>query len=258
MLRIFIILSLLTSTIATAQDFKGYDVDNNEVHKKYKVSLTSGKKNDIRFYKGLQSHTYQQPLDLIFKSITNFEGKCNNDYKDRRELTDKKRDCPYHNGNLVESKIYRNLKHYKKEQNEIDRYLVARRIYNRQEFSHVDQIRVFETKNKKGQRVITVRTDMLKDKDVKAYMKPPVEKDSVFLHAFSEFKLTELDKNKTTLEYFYASETDHWLLNKSVSVGKVFDSMAKSIDMLFYSIKKEIAKSKHSLIKSTAVAVRSH
>lgn len=256
MLR-FIIIATLLSTSAFAKKINGFEVDNNEVHKKYKVSLTSGKKDDVRFYKGLQTQTFTQSLEYVMKSVTNFEDKCNNDYKDRRELSDKKKNCSYHNGNLVESKIYRKLKEYKKEENEIDRYLVARRIYNRSEYSHVDQIRVYETKNEQGQRVVTIRTDMLKDKHVKKYMKPPVEKDSVFKKAYSEFKLTEIDKNRTTLEYFYASETDHWLLNKSVSVGKVFDAMAKNIDLLFYSIKKELAKNDSKIIKSTAVAIKS-
>tara|TARA_Y100000385_G_C12951375_1_gene575634 strand:+ start:202 stop:960 length:759 start_codon:yes stop_codon:yes gene_type:complete len=247
--------TLLTSTVAFGKDFKGYDIDNDEVNKKYEINLTSGKKKDVRFYKGLRTKIYQQSIDYVMKSITNFEDKCNNDYKDRRELISKKKDCSYHNGNLVESKIYRNLKEYKKGENEIDRFLVARRIYNRQEFSHVDQIRIFETKNEKGQKVITIKGEMLKDKQVKKYMKPPVEKDSVFIKAYSEFKLTEIEKNKTELTYTFTSKTDHWLLNKSVSVSKVFESMAKSIDLLFYSIKKELVKNKPSIIKSTAVAV---
>jgi hypothetical protein len=258
MLRITLVLSFIFSSLAIAREFKGYEIDNKETDKKYKVELKSGKKKSVRFYQGFLSKTFNMPLEFVMKSITNFEDKCNNDYKDRRELISKKKDCTYHNGNIVESKLYRDLKNYKKEENEIDRFLIARRVYNRQEFTQVDLAQVFETKNEQGQRVVKILTRMIGDKKVKKYLKKlPVENDTVFLNTYSDFILTEINKGQTRLDYTYTSQTDHWLLNKSVSVSKVFAGMAKGIDLLFYSIKKELAKYEaKKVIKSTAVAIK--
>lgn len=254
----FLISVLLVTMPLTsiAKKVNGFKIDENENNKKYKIKLVSGKKDDIRFYQGIREKVLDQPIEFVKNSIINFEEKCNNDYKDRRELLSKKKECKYHNGNLVESKIYRDLKSYTPAENEIERFLVARRIYNRQSFSHIDLFQVFKTKNEQGQTVISIKGQMLKDKQVKKFMKPVVEKDSVFNKAYYEFKLTEMAENKTTLKYTYSSETDHWLLNKSVSVSKVFDGMAKSIDLLFYSIQKEAVALGKKVIKSSTVAVQ--
>lgn len=251
------IIILSVSFSSYAKKFKGFNVDSDELNKKYKIKLTSGKKDDVRLYHGIRVSTFDKPLEYVKQSITNFEDKCNNEYKKKRKLINKKKECRYHNGNLIESKIYKDLKKYEPLPNEVERYLVARRIYNRENFSHMDMIQVFEKLNEQGQKEVTIRVQMLSDKKVKKYMKPIVKRDSVFQDAYSEFKLTQVEENKTKLEYSYFSETDHWLLNKSVSVGKVFDSMAKSIDLLFFSIKKELSKIKsNKIIKNATLTVQ--
>ena len=232
-----------------ASEYSGFEIDNKENNKKYEIDLLSGKKDSLRFYKGTRSRLLKDNIQNVLKSITNFEDKCNNEYKDRRKLMSKNQDCKYHNSNLVESKIYKELEGFKKEKNEVDRYLVARRIYNRQNFSHMDLVVIYESKNENGKKVIKVNQKMLDDKEAKKYISPPVEHDSVFEIAYSNFTLTEVSAKETKLEYYYASETDHWLLNKSVSVSKVFESMAKSIDLLFNSIDQELAKRNSTKIK---------
>jgi hypothetical protein len=249
LIRIFLLLAISANTFSS--DYSGFEIDNKEKNEKYKIDLLSGKKDSLRFYKGAQTKVLNDKIQDVVLSITNFDEKCNNDYKDRRELVSKDQDCKYHNGNLVESKVYKPLKKYEKEPNEIDRYLVARRIYNRQSFSHIDLVVIYQSINKKGQKVIRVSQRMIEDKEAKKYIKPPVEYDSVFQVAKSSFTLTEISPKKTQLEYFYASETDHWLLNKSVSVSKVFESMAKSIDLLLSSIDQELAQ--QSTIKTKVV-----
>ncbi len=233
---------ILISLTSNANEYSGFEIDNKETNKKYNIDLLSGKKDSLRFYKGTLTRIVDRPIDQVIKSITNFEEKCNNDYKDRRELTNKNTDCKYHNSNLVESKKYKNIKKISKDKDEIERYLIARRIYNRQSFSHMDLVIIYQSINENGERVVKINQKMIDDKDVKKYIKPPVEHDSVFKVAYSNFTLTEIEKGKTRLEYYYASETDHWLLNKTVSVSKVFNSMAKSIDLLFVSIDQELAK----------------
>ena len=113
----------------------------------------------------------------------------------------------------------------------------------------MDLVVIYESKNENGKKVIKVNQKMLDDKEAKKYISPPVEHDSVFEIAYSNFTLTEVSAKETKLEYYYASETDHWLLNKSVSVSKVFESMAKSIDLLFNSIDQELAKRNSTKIK---------
>jgi hypothetical protein len=230
-------LILLPATLMA--DYSSYAVDNKESHEKTKVKMISGKKDSNRFYQGNLSKVYNKPINKVLSGILNFAEKCNQELADRRELTDKKTKCLYPNSNLVESKSYKITKKYLKKENETDRYLMARRIYNRQSFSHIDLITVYESKNSSGNRVVNITQEMLSDKEAKKYIdKLPVEQDSAFQEAKSNYTITQIDKNTTALNYYYASETDHWLLNKSVSVGQVFDSMGASIGLLFTSIGK--------------------
>lgn len=234
------LLSILLISFSVLADYSSFDIDDKETHEKTKVKMISGKKDSNRFYQGNLSKVLSHPLEKVVTAVSNFTEKCNNELKDKRELTDKKYNCPYHNNNLVESKIYKVTKPFTKEENEIERYLIARRIYNRQSFSHMDLLRIYETKNKLGKRVITITQEMLSDKKAKALINNPLEQDSAFQKAFAKYTITEIDDNSTSLKYYYASETDHWLLNKSVSVGKVFDSMGASIGLLFESISKKL------------------
>jgi hypothetical protein len=243
MIKVLSILSLIISFNSPAEQLSGFEIDTQELHKDLKIQLISGKKGGVRLYQGSLNKTFNQSVNAVMNSIINFEEKCNNDLKDRRKFQDKKKECPYHNANLIESKIYREInKNYSKENDEVDRFLVARRIYNRQDFSHMDLVKVYEKKNAEGKKIVIIRQDMISDKDVKNYMKPPVELSSVFSRAYSEFILTENNDKSTEVNFIYVSETDHWLLNKSVSISKVFDSMAKSIDLLMLSIQKELAR----------------
>jgi hypothetical protein len=249
----FIILASITQAMA-APDYKkkGYDIDSDEKNKKYKINLKSGKKDDRRFYQGERTEVIPHDIETVFNSVINFDEKCNNDYKDRRKFSDKKKNCKYHNSNLVESVFYRNFKKpYTKEKNEVDRFLVERRIYNRESFNHIDLIQVYREKDENGKQVIRITQKMLNDKQAKAYLKDPNDRDTVFKKAYSEFRLVGVDNKTTNLTYHYTSETTHWLLNKSVAVSKVFSNMAKSIDLLFHSITKEAAIHSSEKVVST-------
>lgn len=241
----FFILLFLSQNIM-AKTFNGFEVDDTEVNKEFNVELLSGKKNGTRLYNGKLSKVFNQNISDVYKAIINFDEKCNNELKDRRKLTDKKKECKYHNNNLIESKVYKEIKLPKLEENETERYLVARRIYNRQSFSHVDLIQIYQFSDKAKHKNMIIKQSMLSDKEVNTYLSPPVEQDSAFQKAYAQFILTEIDATHTTVQYNYTSETDHWLLNKSISVGKVFDSMAKSLDSLFDSINKDLINNEES------------
>jgi hypothetical protein len=61
------------------------------------------------------------------------------------------------------------------------------------------------------------------------------------------FVLTEIHPEATNLSYEYFSETEHWLLNKEISVSQVFLSISKSINDLFRAVENEAATRKKEL-----------
>jgi hypothetical protein len=167
-----------------------------------------------------------------------FDQRCNNEYIDKRKLTDKNIKCKYHNGNVVENFIHRDLKKYEKEKDEIDRIMISRRIYNREEFSQTDIVKVYQYQ-KDGRKVIKITMEMLNEDDAKKFITTKVKTESAFNKAYGVFLLTELAPNKVELEYTYSSRTDHWLINKSIAAGEVFENMAASLNNLFDNLDKE-------------------
>lgn len=198
------------------------------------VTLQTGKKDSSRVYRGSVSKTFPQSLELVKSEVMNFTGRCNNSYKDRRRYTDKKYDCKHHNANLVESFIIKDLKTtgWQKETNEVDRFLIGRQIYNRGSYGHYEIVQVFETLNDKNQKTVKIVQRMLNDKEVKKYISPKFSKDSAFENSIATFILTEVSPTETAFEYEYIADTEHWILNKEISVPQVFSSMSKSINDL--------------------------
>ena len=244
--KLFLCAGLLLTTTAFAK---------LEIDKKDKidgVNLISGKDSSNRTYQGIVEKTFYQPLEGVQAGILNFDTKCNNKYKDKRVYTDKKRDCKYHNENIVESFVVRNIKTtgWTKLNGEVDRFVIGRKIYNRGEFGYYELITVVEGKDTHNKKTVTITQKMLTDKEAKIYVNPKFSKDSAFNHSTSQFVLTELETNKTHLTYEYKAHTDHWVLNKEVSVPQVFASISKSINDLVHSIDKE------SVIQSRNIAAQ--
>ncbi len=204
------------------------------------VKLESGKIDSTRFYKGIVSKTYPYSLDQVRASVMNFDERCNNEFKSKREFSDKTKDCKFHNDNLVESIITRDIgSEFAKEQNEVDRMVIARRVYNRGSFSYNELVTVFEYKNSDNQKVVKIIQKMLEDSETKKYMKPLVSKDTAFDATTGTFILTEVSPTETKMDYIYNSETTHWILNKEVSVSQVFSSISKSLNDLLDIVEKE-------------------
>lgn len=204
------------------------------------VKLESGKIDSTRFYRGIVSKTYPYSIDQVRASVMNFDERCNNEFKSKREFSDKTKDCKFHNDNLVESVITRDINsNYKKEQNEVDRMVIARRVYNRGSFSYNELVTVYEYKNNENKKVIKIVQNMLEDSEAKKYTKPLVKKDTAFDATTGTFVLTEVSPNETKMDYIYNSETTHWILNKEVSVSQVFSSISKSLNDLLEIVDKE-------------------
>lgn len=198
------------------------------------VTLQSGKEDSTRIYRGSITKTFSYGIDSVIKSIVNFQEKCNNALKERRQYTDKSVDCKYLNDNLVETIIIKDIKQtgWEKEPNEIARYVLGRQIYNRASFGHYELIRIYETKNAQNQKTITIVQTMMSDNETKKYTKPLFEKDSAFDKSTSTFTVTEVSPKETLVNYEYQGITEHWILNKEISVPQVFSSISKSINDL--------------------------
>jgi hypothetical protein len=248
MLKIFVCLATLFALYAQAGTFKMDKVETING-----VDLKSGKQDSIRTYQGHVSKVFAFPLETVKKGVVNFTEKCNNKYKDKRKFTDKAADCKYHNDNLVESFVVRDIKpDYAPESGEVERYLVGRKIYNRGSFGYYELVRIFDGVNSKGQKTIMIVQKMLEDKEVKQYISPKFEKESAFDKSTGVYTLTMLGPKETELSYDYKADTDHWILNKEVSIPQVFSSISKSINDLVKTVDAE------SIIQSRGVASNQH
>lgn len=205
------------------------------------VSVESGKKDSTRLYRGTYTKSFPYSLNTVKNSIVNFQEKCNNNYKDRRKYTDKKLNCKYHNDNLVETIVVKDIKQvgWAKAEGETERYVLGRLVYNRGSFGFYEVVTVIEGKNAQNQKTVTLVQKMLNDNQAKVYIHPSFERDSAFNDTTATYVLTEIGPNQTALSYEYKAETDHWILNKEVSVPQVFASISKSINDLVKTMDKE-------------------
>jgi len=215
---------LLTNSFA-------FDIDEKLNKPETKSHLTSGKDGDSRVYKLTKEATLKSNLKDVIKSITIYGEKCNAEFKDKRELISKDKNCKYHNDNLIETK-----KHVMMDKPFDKFFVLERRIYNRELFSNVDMVTVKKMQN----GTIEINQRMLTDKESKRYIDNPVKRESVFQKTSAKYILTKIDKNTTKVDYTYTMVTDHWLLNKSIAASRVFDSMAEGTELLFSSIQSEI------------------
>lgn len=210
------------------------------------VTLKSGKESSVRFYHGSIERNFSFPLEIVKKSITNFQDRCNNSYREKREFTEKSTNCRYHNENLIESFVQKDITTTESLKEFSEAYLVGRKVYNRSTFGYYELVTVKEEKvdNKK---VVTIKTRMLSDDEAKTYTNPKISQESAFDKTVATYILTEKSPGETTLSYSYDAETDHWLLNKEVSVPQVFASISKSLNDLMESLESDASSQKRQL-----------
>jgi hypothetical protein len=233
--KIFICLSALIALYSQAETMK---MDKQETING--VELQSGKLDKVRTYEGHVEKRIPFALDIVKKGVVNFADKCNNKFKDKRKFTDKNHDCKYHNDNLIESFIVKDIKSgWTKDAGEIDRFVIGRQIYNRGHFGYYELVKYFSGANEKGQKTFTVVQRMLENKEVKEYISPKFEKESAFNKSTGTYTLTQIGPKETELSYEYKADTDHWILNKEVSIPQVFASISKSINDLVKTIDAE-------------------
>lgn len=202
------------------------------------VELKSFKQDDTRTFQGHIEKNISSPIDHVKKSVTNFTEKCNNSLKSKRNFTSKDFDCKYHNenDNVVESIVITNIKANEDFKGFSENYLLGRTVYNRGSYEFYELVQVKEGMNDKNQKTVTVSLRMLNDSEVKTYTEPKFSQDSTFDKSTSQFTLTQISPNQTHLTYDYTAETNHWLLNKELSVPQVFASISKTVSALVETV----------------------
>ncbi len=232
---------LIFSTVALAEPaFDKSDVLNG-------VALKSGKVDSVRTFIANTDKDFPYSIDLVKKGITNFTQRCNNSYKDKRKFTSENESCKYHNEHLIESFVVRDIRKMDYFKNLSDAYLLGRQVYNRGSFGYYELVTVAESLNEKKQRTITVKLRMLDDKEVKLFTNPKFSRESAFDNSMTTFILTQVAPHQTHLTYEYRSDTDHWLLNKEVSVPQIFASIGKSINNTLKTVETESSLQKREL-----------
>lgn len=211
------------------------------------VSLKSSKEKAVRTFNAVTERTFPYPLTLVRKAVTNFTEKCNNAYKEKRKFSPKEVDCKYHNENLVETFIVKDIRQMEYFAGLSEFYLVGRQVYNRGSFGFYELATVRESVNEKNQKTVSVVLKMLDDADVRLFTTPKFDKASAFDNSTATYTLTELAPNITSMTYEYTADTDHWLLNKEVSVPQVFASISKSVNDLVKTVEAESSLQKREL-----------
>ena len=129
---------------------------------------------------------------------------------------------------------------YQKFPHEIDRFIVQNRIKKRGEFfTHVDLVTVYEKKENNFKTYI-VHVKMLEDSESIQYFDKAIKRSSVFKNAETIFTFSEQEDHRTKLVYDYKSETDHWLLNKSIVISRFFEGMLNSTERIIKAIEQQI------------------
>lgn len=237
MMKTFLFFGLLTTLSLSASGAIEFD-KSDEIKG---VAVKSGKEKSNRYYEGVITKTIPHSLAAVTNSVINFQEKCNNDYKDKRKFTSKDSQCKYHNDHLIETMIIKDIKTegWTKVSGERERYLTGRRVYNRGNYGYHELIQIIDGVNEKKQKTVTIIQKMLHDKEAALYTDIKFKRDAVFDESLGTFTLTETSPNTTEITYVYNSETDHWILNKEVSVPQVFSSISKSLKDLMATIDEE-------------------
>ena len=215
--------ALLLTLTANSQTFDKTEQLNG-------VSLKSSKENAVRDYMGYTERFLPHPISIVKNSITNFTEKCNNTYIDQREYSPRDTYCKYHNENLIESFIVKDIKPNSELIGVSEFYLVGRKVYNRGHAGFYELITIREGVNKGKQKTIIISLKMLDDSEVRSFTNPKFEKSSAFDSSVSVYTLTQLSPQRTNLRFKFIANTDHWLLNKEVAAPQVFASISKSMN----------------------------
>src|SRR5690606_787127 len=159
--------------------------------------------------------------------VVNFPSRCNNSYRKERKFLAKDAECVYHNENMIESQIVRDLKIKEKGENEIDRFVLKRRIWNKGLHTYNDLVTVTELPKEGNQeKVIEVSYKLLSDEESAKLIDNPLPFDNAFYYTIGTYRLIKLPNNRIEIKYSYQTKTNHWFLTSSMIQGSVHSSLA--------------------------------
>ncbi|MBL7664670.1 MAG: hypothetical protein JNM93_06020 [Bacteriovoracaceae bacterium] len=251
MKRLFLSVIFLTIGLTqTTYSFENFTIDEqSEIDG---IKLSSGKLDSTRMYSATVSREIDVEIENLRKAITEFESRCNNQYRDKRKYTEENFTCTQKNANLIESIRINDIKSPKSEPNKINEFLLARYVYNRGLYHFYDHI-IEKSLMEDHKRVYIIQQTMLTDDEAMSMLGSNINKrDTVFLQARGIFTLKEISATKTSLTYEYSATTEHWLLNKNISVGNFFSSTAESLSELMEQL--TLSALKHSAEKQKTIS----
>ncbi|MBH47354.1 MAG: hypothetical protein CME71_04195 [Halobacteriovorax sp.] len=205
-------------------------IDGVELGKEEKIKdviVRSAEKSDSRIYLANYNAVFNGSFDKALSYVLDFPKRCNNSYRKERKLTEKDFECIYHNDNLIESQIIKDLKVKDENPNIVDRFVVKRRIWNKGLHSYNDLVTVTkETPKENEVRRLTVSYRLLKDDESKKLIDDPVPFNNAFYYTMGTYRMAETKDGKVTVEYSYETKTDHWFLTSSMIQGSIYSSIA--------------------------------
>jgi hypothetical protein len=229
MLKTLAILALLSGTAAAAVE-KTQELNG--------IYLRSLKAENLRTYAGTTERRIPYPIEQVYQGITNFADRCNNDLKLKRRFTTQA-DCKYHNEHLIETFVVRDIRRPHDVRDWTDLFLLGRKVYNRGTYGYYELVRIKEAREGKRLQAVTVSLRMLEDSEVRLYTEPRFSRESAFRTSTATYALRKLGPQETLLRYDYEAVTDHWLLNKEVTVPQVFATISKSMNDQIKTVEEE-------------------
>ncbi len=193
------------------------------------IHLRSEKLEKDRTYTGVTERRIPFPIEHVYQGVTNFADRCNNELKLKRRFSTQA-DCKYHNDHLIETFLVRDIRKPHDVREWTDLFLLGRKVYNRGPYGFYELVRIKEVRDGKRLQSVTVSLRMLEDSEVRLYTEPKFSRESAFRTSTVTYTLKKLSAQETQLRYEYQATTDHWLLNKEVTIPQVFATISKSMN----------------------------
>ncbi|MBI2520398.1 MAG: hypothetical protein HYV97_08265 [Bdellovibrio sp.] len=192
------------------------------------VKVQNAKIDDARVFHATLGKVIERPFADVVSDILHFEQRCNNEYRDKRRFSPKEFNCQHLNKNLVESVIIREIKlPATKMENEKERFLIFRNIYNREAFQNYDLVIYTEKTGGLGKRVAMITYSMLSDEEAQQYLTTWEKKKSVFDIIQGSYEIEELEGGKCRVGMTYTTKTSYWMMTNGFAVGMIYKSMAE-------------------------------
>ncbi|OFZ17141.1 MAG: hypothetical protein A2X86_01435 [Bdellovibrionales bacterium GWA2_49_15] len=222
---------LIIFIVATAPAFAEFSIQSLKFEDQREmngVKLETAKVDDARIFHATLGKVIQRPFSDVVSDILHFEQRCNNDYRDKRRFSPKDFNCQHLNKNLVESIIIRDIKlPPAKMENEKQRFLIFRNIYNREAFQNYDLVVHTEKIVASGKRLALITYGMLSDEEVLPYLATSEKKKSVFDVIQGSYEVEELEPGKCRVGMTYTTKTSYWMMTNGFAVAMVYKSMAE-------------------------------